>query len=198
MGHAPHRPTHHKGSRVFQDLDDTLANLLNWVPPAQPPPDLPAALRTPAPKPLRDAAKSFLTPDRNLPSKLHGQTTVDLFLHRIQENLELRETSGFVNYNENPAVSPLPLLRVDCSYLVTAWAVTNNEEQVNKEHQLLGLALQWLGRFRTIPEAVFAGPSPPTRTSFRCPTRWQRTWTRTGSPLTSGPRWGSRRAPRST
>jgi hypothetical protein len=142
---------------MFQDLDDTLNNLLNWVLPAQPPPDLADTLGTSAPQRLRDAQKLFLTPDRDFPTKLNGQTTVNLFLHRIQENLELRETEGFVNYNENPIKSPFPLMRVDCSYLVTTWSVTNGEQQVGTEHELLGLALQWLGRFRTIPTAVLSG-----------------------------------------
>ena len=65
-------------------------------------------LRTSAPLPLREAAKSFLTPDRDFSKKLNGQTTVDLFLHRIQENVELREGAGFAGYNENPFISPLP------------------------------------------------------------------------------------------
>jgi hypothetical protein len=141
---------------MFQDLDDTLKNLLNWVVPAQPPPDLAPTLGTSAPQGLRDAAKLFLTPDRSFSARLNGQTTVDLFLHQIQENLELRETQGFATFNQNPIQSPLPLMRVDCSYLVTTWSVTNGEQQVSAEHELLGLALQWLGRFRTIPTAVFS------------------------------------------
>ena len=154
---------------MFQDLDDTLATLLNWVPPPNPPPDLPAGLRTPAPQRLRDAAKSFLTPDRDFPTKLSGQTTIDLFLHRIQENLELREAAGFLRYNENPIVSPQPLLRVDCSYLVTAWSVADGEQVVRTEHELLGLALKWLGRFRTIPAAVLAGTLVPSNDDLPLP-----------------------------
>ena len=127
---------------MFQDLDDTLSNLLDDAG---------------APALLRGAMKSFLTPDRNLAGKLNGQTTVDLFLHRIQENRELRDTVGFAEPGDPPTMRRQPLLRVDCSYLVTAWAFANNEEEVNTEHQLLGQALQWLSRFPTIPTAYLSG-----------------------------------------
>ena len=47
-------------------------------------------------------------------------------------------------------------MRVDCSYLVTAWSATNNEEQVSTEHQLLGVALREL-KVRTCTERVETG-----------------------------------------
>lgn len=134
---------------MFQDLDDTLLKLLSNHPPDGT--DQPPAV-------VGSAMKSFLTPDRNFLTKITGSTALNLFLHKIQENRELRDNIGFAEPGDGPSIRRQPLLRVDCSYLVSAWSVTNNgEEVVRAEHELLGKSLQWLSRFNTIPARFLIG-----------------------------------------
>jgi hypothetical protein len=127
---------------VFQDLDDTLTNLLG---------------DPQAPPPVRAAAVMFLPPDRNFQTKINGQTAINLFLHRIRENRELADNVPFPEPDDPPNVRRQPLLRVDCSYLVTAWSKEPGDAEVRTEHQLLGEALQWLSRFPTIPTKYLSG-----------------------------------------
>jgi hypothetical protein len=127
---------------MFQDLDDTLTNLLGD-------PNAPAELRA--------AAVMFLPPDRNFNGKIPGQTAVNLFLHRIRENRELADNVPFPEPDDPPNVRREPLLRVDCSYLVTTWSKEPGDAEVRTEHQLLGQALQWLSRFPTIPTNYLSG-----------------------------------------
>jgi hypothetical protein len=129
---------------VFHDLDATLLRVL--TDPALGPPVTPAD-----PTGLFAASKMFLTPDRDFRPKIIGETAVNLFLHRVKENRELRETIGFPEPDDPPGVRRMPLLRVDCSYLVTAWTKQAGEPEVRTEHKLLGLALQWLSRFPDVP-----------------------------------------------
>ena len=134
---------------MFQDLDDTLAKLLSNH--AADGTDQPPAV-------VASAMKSFLTPDRNFLTKITGSTALNLFLHKIQENRELRENIGFAEPGDDARTRRLPLLRVDCSYLISAWSVNNNgEEVVRAEHELLGKALQWVSRFNTIPTGFLVG-----------------------------------------
>jgi hypothetical protein len=129
---------------MFQDLDDTLKKVLDE-------PAIPAALTK-----LKDADKSFLTPDKNFPAQLQNPT-VSLFLYDVKENLQLRDpepitekVNGF--YKQRP--SPL---RVDCSYLVTTWETQAGAVNVADEHLLLAQALLWLSRFPTIPANYLQG-----------------------------------------
>jgi hypothetical protein len=107
---------------------------------------------------------SFLTPDHTFAPAL---ATVDLFAHDMREQRALRdphpdrETLGGV-VHERPAP-----LRVDCEYMVTAWASdANAATRVQREHRLLSLALVWLARFPELRAPHLAGalatsPFPP-------------------------------------
>jgi hypothetical protein len=79
-----------------------------------------------------------------------GQTTVDLFLYDIRENLELRNPEPAIERVNGQAVRRPPPLRVACTYLVTAWPVGGAELPL-QEHRLLGQTLQILARYPTIP-----------------------------------------------
>lgn len=135
---------------MFQDLDTTLQAILDDAT---------------APTTLRDADVSFETPDKNYTP---SQGTVNLFLYEVKENRELRDPEPVLQVENGQYTRSLPPLRIDCSYLVTAWSNQNGALKAAEEHQLLGLALAWLSRFDTIPDTYFSGAlvdppyAPPT------------------------------------
>ena len=137
---------------MIQDLDKTLENLLNA-------PGAPADVQV--------AEVRFQTPDKTFSP---GQNTaaLSLFLYDLKENRELRDPVPIVEMQGNAYVRRRPPLRVDCHYMVTAWAdpAKTGEDKVKDEHQLLSNACSWLSRFPTIPTSFLAGvlaplPGPP-------------------------------------
>jgi Pvc16 N-terminal domain/Carboxypeptidase regulatory-like domain len=133
---------------MFQDLDSTLQAIV----------DDPHA-----PKLLREAEVSFETPDSDYAP---DRTTLNLFLHEVSENRDLRDPEPIYALEHGTYKRRAPPLRIDCCYLVTAWSRESGARKAAEEHQLLGQALAWLGRFGTIPEAYFKGslvgqPYPP-------------------------------------
>jgi hypothetical protein len=93
-----------------------------------------------------------------------GQTTVDLFLYDIREDVELRSNEPTVTRTNGQATIRRPPLRVACSYLVTAWPVGGAELPL-QEHRLLSQVLQVLSRHPTIPasflQGTLVGQEPP-------------------------------------
>lgn len=136
---------------MIQDLDKTLENLLNDAA---------------APADVRAAEVRFQTPDKTFAP---GQNTaaLNLFLYDLKENRELRDPVPIVEKQGNVYVSRRPPLRVDCHYMVTAWAdpTKTGEDKIKDEHQLLSNACLWLSRFTTIPSSYFAGSlaGPPAQ-----------------------------------
>ncbi len=135
---------------MFDDLDQTLAALLG---------------DSQAPSELRAAEVGFETPDRGYAP---SQATVNLFLHRVREDVALRDPAPVTQRSGDVFVRREPPLRVRCSYLVTTWADPGQGAalKIKNEHRLLGQALAWLRRFPTIPEAYLRGglagqPVPP-------------------------------------
>ena len=133
---------------MFQDLDDTLEAIL----------DDPGA-----PAELQNAAVSFETPDRNFAP---AQSTVNLFLYEVKENRALRDPVPITDLVAGQFVRRMPPLRVDCSYLVTAWSSQAGASKIAEEHQLLAEAILWLTRFTTVPASFLQGsligqPFPP-------------------------------------
>jgi hypothetical protein len=97
--------------------------------------------------PLRDAAIRF---DRPTDPYALDQTTVNLFLFEVRENLELRSNESVTRrVGGNTLVEP-PALRANCLYLVTAWPV-GGTDLPKQEHQLLGQVLQLLAGAPVIP-----------------------------------------------
>jgi Pvc16 N-terminal domain/Carboxypeptidase regulatory-like domain len=87
-----------------------------------------------------------------------SQTTVNLFLFDIRENMELRAKEPIIERRNGAALIRRPPMRVDCSYLLTAWAAgSTGPELVLAEHELLGQAMQVLARYPTIPEEFLQG-----------------------------------------
>jgi hypothetical protein len=132
---------------MLDDLDATLRALL--ADPA-------------APADLRAADVSFDTPDGNFRP---AQPTVNFFLLEVTENRELRDEARIVARARAGAgyTSRLPSMRVDCTYLVTAWSSHSGGFKPQEEHRLMGHALTWLSRFLVIDESHLQGglKTPP-------------------------------------
>jgi hypothetical protein len=124
---------------MFQDLDSTLAKLL--TDPAAPPE-------------LAASDVNFETPDKNFAP---AQPTVDLFLYEVKENRDLRDPTPILQKVGETFTRLPPPVRIDCSYIVTAWSNAVGAAKVSAEHQLLFEALQWLTRFPTIPAVYLQG-----------------------------------------
>lgn len=74
------------------------------------------------------------------------QTTIDLYLYDIRENLELRSNEPVIARHNSQVTINRPPLRVACSYLVTAWQVgLVGDEAALLEHKLLSQVLQERG-----------------------------------------------------
>ncbi len=85
-----------------------------------------------------------------------SQSAINLFLFDIRENTELRNCEPTVTYSDGQAIIHRPPLRVDCSYLVTAWAVGGAEVAL-QEHLLLSQVLQVFSRYPNIPGTFLQG-----------------------------------------
>ncbi|WP_406335880.1 Pvc16 family protein [Streptomyces sp. NBC_00203] len=136
---------------MFDDLDASLAAVL---------------ADTGAPTEVRNADVSFAVPDKDFTP---GQVTLNLFLHEVQENRALRDDTP----QRQPLagggwVSRRAPLRVDCTYLITAWSPVTGGLKAAEEHRLLGRTLLWLARFPVVPDSFLRGtlkippqPFPP-------------------------------------
>ncbi len=117
------------------------------------------------------------------------QTAIDLFLYDVRENLELRSSELEIERGNGQATVRLPPIRVDCTFLVTAWPVGGAEVSL-QEHRLLSQVLQVLSRYRTIPEQFLQGslrgqkpPLPLTISSVDGLKNPAEFWTALGTPL---------------
>jgi Pvc16 N-terminal domain/Carboxypeptidase regulatory-like domain len=116
------------------------------------------------PEPLKSSQIVF---DRPADPYNPGQSTVNVFLYDIRENVELRSNELIIERQNGQATIRRPPLRVACSYLVTAWpAGVTGEELVLQEHELLGQVLQVLSGYPRIPaeflqHTSLEGQEPP-------------------------------------
>ncbi len=128
---------------------------------------------------LSETLKAILEDDPALPPELAAaevsfdrptdpfninKTTINLFLYDVRENTELRSNEQIVERRNNQSiVHPAPL-RLNCSYLVTAWPIGGSELAL-QEHRLLAQALRVFGQFPTIPAKYLkdslVGQDPP-------------------------------------
>jgi len=118
-----------------------------------------------------------------------GQTTVDLFLFAVRENVELRENQPSTTRLDGQVAIRRPPLRVDCCYLVTAWPRGAVEPSLH-EQQLLSQVLQVFAALPTIPPAFLQGvlagqplPVPLQVAHPDGPAILADFWTALGSPL---------------
>lgn len=125
---------------MLDDLDTSLRRLLD---------DLAA------PAVLRAADVSFATPERGYAP---APQTVNLFVHELRENRTLRDPAPLRDPIPGMVRERRPPLRVDCTYMVTAWSSTTNAgTRTAEQHRLLSLALLWLSRHPEIPPVHCAG-----------------------------------------
>jgi hypothetical protein len=99
--------------------------------------------------PLRDAAIRF---DRPSDPYSLDQTTLNLFLFEVRENVDLRSNETVVRRIGGQSFVEAPPYRAECLYLVTAWPV-GGPDLPRQEHQLLGQVLQLFAGTPTLPEA---------------------------------------------
>ena len=98
---------------------------------------------------------SFATPDDQFPPQSVTLPAIDLFLYDIRENLELRSNEVYVERRSDGTATRTPApVRVDFSYLITAWPSLAIRDPAEDEHNLLGEVMKVLLRYRTIPEEV--------------------------------------------
>lgn len=138
---------------MFQDLDTTLAELLRR--------QLPPAL-------VEQVSISFATPDGQFPPPSVALPAINLFLYDIQENRELRGIEPVMERDSDGKVTRIPPpVRVDCHYLVTAWAKSGGQQPEQDEHRLLGEVMRVLLRFRELPREVLRGGLTTQRMPLR-------------------------------
>jgi hypothetical protein len=137
---------------VFNDLDTTLRAVLD---------------DSAAPAALRGAEVSFETPEKDFTP---AQPLVNLFLYEVQENHQLRENGPIVDLVDGRYASGPPPVRIDCTYLVTAWSTKSGALKTEEEHRLLGLALLWLNRFPVIGAGFLQGDLANPAQPFPLPT----------------------------
>jgi hypothetical protein len=148
---------------MIDDLDRTLDELLRR--------ELPPAI-------VDQVAISFAAPDNEFPPPSVTLPAIDLFLYDIRENMELRDTQWRTERQSNgTAVRWRSPVRVDCSYLITAWASESSNTRALDEHRLLSETMRALLRHPTIPEVLLQGSlrgqEPPLPTSSLQPGRLQ-------------------------
>lgn len=100
------------------------------------------------------------------------EPAVDLFLYDVRENRDLRSNEWRVERDGDAVTKIPPPVRVDCSYLITAWA-----GDAYSEHRLLGKIMKVLLRYSTLPPTVLqgslAGQAPPLPAAVLQPGRLQ-------------------------
>jgi hypothetical protein len=148
---------------MIKDLDETIAALLRR--------DLPPAL-------VGQVQISFATPDDQFPPQSVTLPAIDLFLYDVRENLELRSNEIYLERrSDGRAIRTQAPVRMDFSYLVTAWPSESVPDPAEDEHHLLGEVMRVLLRYRTIPEdvlqGILVGQQPPLPVSSMQPGRLQ-------------------------
>jgi len=148
---------------MINDLDKTLEELLKR--------ELPQEL-------VSQVTISFATPDDQFPPSSVTLPAIDFFLYDVRENLELRGNEWVVERHSNgTALRKRPPVRVECSYLITAWPSESAPNPAQDEHHLLGEVMKVLLGYPTIPARVLQGSlkgqEPPLPTMSLQPSRLQ-------------------------
>jgi len=148
---------------MVDDLDRTVEELLKR--------ELPPAL-------VEQVAISFAAPDSEFPPSAVTLPAIDLFLYDIRENMELRSPGWIVErLSDGTAIKHRTPVRIDCSYLVTAWSSESSTTRSLDEHRLLSEVMKVLLRHATIPEVLLQGSlrgqEPPLPTATLQPGRLQ-------------------------
>ncbi len=148
---------------MIDDLDKSISELLRL--------ELPASI-------VSQVGISFAAPDNQFPPTAVSLPAIDLFLYDLQENRELRSSEWVVERNDDGSAARVrPPIRLDCSYLITAWASTSSSNPAQDEHRILGEVLKVLVRHPSLPDAILQGTLkgqlPPLPTTTLQPGRLQ-------------------------
>lgn len=148
---------------MIDDLDKTIKELLE----RELQPDLAAQIGI-----------SFAAPDGDFPPQGLNTPAVDLFLYDVRENMELRSPGWMIEQRDDGTTwRKRKPVRVDCSYLITAWASPNSNTQAFDEHHLLSQVMKVLLRHPTIPDVLLPeglkGQEPPLPATTLQPGRLQ-------------------------
>jgi Pvc16 N-terminal domain len=147
---------------VIDDLDRSIETLLRL--------ELP-------PQFVSQVEISFATPDDSFPPTTVTPPAIDLFLYDIRENRDLRTAEWSVERSLDGTTLRAPPVRVDCSYLVTAWASESSTSKPQDEHRMLGEVMRVLLRHSTVPAAALqgelVGQAPPLPSATLQPGRLQ-------------------------
>jgi len=148
---------------MIDDLDSTLQQLLKR--------ELPPAL-------VSQVTITFAAPDEQFPPSGVTLPAIDLFLYDVRENRDLRSNEWIVERrSDGTATKTRAPVRVDCSYLITAWASAGSNTLTQDEHHLLGEVMKVLLRFPILPAGILQGSlqgqEPPLPTTSLQPGRLQ-------------------------
>jgi hypothetical protein len=128
---------------MINELDSTLRTLLKR--------ELPPSLAS-------QVAISFDPPDDQFPPQGITLPAIDLFLYDVRENHDLRSNEWSVSRDSSGvARRSLPLVRIDCSYLITAWPSKGTPTPTEDEHRLLGETIMALLRYPTLSSEMLQG-----------------------------------------
>jgi hypothetical protein len=135
---------------MFHDLDATLAALVE------------------SELAVKNVAISFATPDDHFPPSSVSLPAIAFFLYDVRENADLRTSAWELDQLPSGVTTrKRPQVRVDCSYLITAWPSDSAPNPAQDEHRLLGELLKVLLRHRALPAAYLRGElatqAPPLR-----------------------------------
>lgn len=96
---------------------------------------------------------SFDVPNRDW-SKSISKPTVNIYLHDIRENLQLR---SYKTYDERQADGTITKVKLgglyDLSYIITAWTTS-----IEDEHRILWYVLSTLSSYEILPEDILPEP----------------------------------------
>ncbi len=120
---------------MIQDVDDTVKELLVQKVPVDT-----SAIDIKFEMPTHDWATGVSKP------------TINAFLYDLRENHELHSNARYLTRIGNLASERRAPVRVDLTYLITAWTT-----DVSDEHQLLGRILTTLLRYPLLPDEVLKG-----------------------------------------
>jgi hypothetical protein len=129
---------------MLDDLDATLAKLLRQ--------ELPKAV-------VGQLAISFLAPSAEFPPSSVTPPALNLFLYDVREDREGRAGDWVLERDDagKPAGRRAPPVRIECSYLITAWPSTVSSDPAGDEHRLLGEVIRVLARHPVVPASVLQG-----------------------------------------
>lgn len=123
------------------------------------------AILLPQPGLPTELASARIVFDRPTAQFTPTETSIDLFLYDIRENLDLRSNEAIVTKQNDKATIQTPSIRLACSYLVTAWPKATGEELFLQEHRLLSQVFNVLSSYDTIPlgflQGSLRGQNPP-------------------------------------